>query len=814
MTFAAPLFLLAALAAAIPVVLHLVDRRRVKQAPFPTLRFIKASVQKTRRRKRIQDLLLMLLRAALLFLLAAALARPVLTSFGSLWGNAGTAVVIVLDNSASMGAIDRDRVRLDTAAAAATQILDQLDDGDRVALIPTCGPPFPNAGKMDGTQQSIRQILRQCRPSYERANLALMLRQARKLLDDCDAPNKQIFILTDMQRVSWAEDGGVRAGDRGAVFRSNSVDTLGATAGLPQWCPGIGNVISLYLDPGEYTGGTVNKPRERHGVAATLPPVYSRGAKCFQSWINFRTLLGQAGSGTHQVNPAIQDATADAPSAAQSPSPEPLPPSPVPVIVVDCNREPKPNAAVEQVEIETPAVMVGLPLKVAVTLSNASSIEQQRLVELVVEGVKQAVSPPLELPPRGRAKHEFRLSLQRAGLHRGEVRLIGEDGSKYDDRRFFAIDAGGGIPVAVVKSRRHEIPYLDDAYYIEQALAAGPGGFRLDTFTAGDLADAPLDRFKVVFCVNLPALDAETAARLADYAAGGGNLVWIAGDNVDAEAYNRMNQLSGGRLLPAPLGDARDAAEIEGRDSWHVGFLDGTHAALRNLAAPPSLYESVLVYRHERMAADRATARVLTRLDDGEPLLVERVDGGGRVLMLGVAATASWTNLPLRPIFMPLLVQLTTHLSGADPMRTNLIAGQPLEHGFAAGAGPIEIELIPPDGETLRLQASGRFRYPNTHEVGIYELRVHDAEHRLRTAYAVNFDPAEADPTKIAAGELEEMLGGAPLLIAEDADDLTAIFVRLREGRSLWGTLLAALLILLIFETFVSNRFGGRASAT
>ena len=74
MTFAAPLFLIAALAAAIPVVLHMFNRRRAKELPFPTLRFLKISVEKTRRRKRIHDVLLMLLRAAVLLLIAAGLA--------------------------------------------------------------------------------------------------------------------------------------------------------------------------------------------------------------------------------------------------------------------------------------------------------------------------------------------------------------------------------------------------------------------------------------------------------------------------------------------------------------------------------------------------------------------------------------------------------------------------------------------------------------------------------------------------------------------------------------------------------------------
>lgn len=740
MTFATPWFLLAALAAAIPVVLHLANRRRAKESPFPTLRFLKLSVQKTRRRKRIQDLLLMLLRAALLLLVAAGLARPIVTNFGSLWGDAGTAVVIVLDNSASMGMIDRDRLRLDTAVAAATQILDQLDDGDQVALLPTCGPPFPNAGKMGRTQQSVRQILQQCRPSYERANLALKLRQAGKLLANCNAPNKQIFILTDMQRASWNES------------------------------------------------------------------------------------LAAAGT-------AVPNAKADVPSVAKLQSPAPSPSPLVPIIIVDCNQAPKPNAAVERVTIETPVVMAGLPVKVAVTVLNASTVPRQRLFELTLDGVKQATSPQLELPPGGRAKHEVAISVQQVGLHRGEVRLIGEDGSRYDDRRFFTIDVGRTVPVAVVESRRHEIPYLDDAFYIEQALAADSGGFRLAALSTGDLSDEPLDKYKVVFCVNVPALSNEAATRLADFVAGGGNLVWIVGDNVEAESYNRMDQQTGGRLLPASIANVREATDQTGRDSWHIGFLDEKHSALKNLAEPPSLYESVLVYRHVRMTADETVARVLARLDDGEPLLVERGVGNGRVLMLGVGAAVDWSNLPLRPIFMPLLVQLTSQLSDANRTRTNLTAGQPLEYRLTDGTAADEVELIPPGGEMLRLPIKPRsavapemnaehspesngatdgrgFVYENTHDIGIYELRIADAEHPIRVAYTINFDPAEADPAKIETAELNELLGGAPLLVADDPDDLTATFVQLREGSSLWGPFLLVVLIALVFETFLSNRFG------
>ncbi len=744
MTFAAPLFLLASLAAAIPIALHLISRRKAKESPFSTLRFLKASVEKTRRRQRIHDALLMAIRAAALLLVALGLARPAVTRLGSLWGGAQTAAVIVLDNSASMGAIDGDRPRLETAAASALQILDQLVEGDQAALLPSCGPPLPDAGKFDRTQDSIRQLLGQCRASYERADLPAKLRQARELLARSESPNKQIYVLGDMQRASWEIEGKKGSGVRG--------------------------------------------------------------------------------QGSDAENPK---------------SPIPNPQSPIPLILVDCNRTPKPNVAVQSVDVDAATPLAGVPIKAAVTLQSTSAAAQQRIVELLIDGVRQSSSPELNVPPLGRAKHEFTFALAGAGLHRGEAHLIGQDGLKQDDRRFFIVEVDRGIPVAVVKTRRHEIAYLDDGFYLQRALASGGGAFQVTTLTADRLADESLEKYKVLFCVNLPAPTPETAQRLAAYIAGGGRVVWTCGDNVRPDAYNAMNRQAGGRLLPAPLVDVRVPHPQDRRDSWHVGFLDSNRPALSSLISPPALYESVLVYKHVRMDAKAGDLWTLARLDDGEPLLVERSIGGGRSLMLGTGVHVNWSNLPLRPIFLPLVTRLTLELAEAEPARTSLVAGEPIVLPLPASAKGVE--LIPPSGETLRLFAlrkgtvpfssnengdsppfvdssvltgdsdgatGGRglltFRYANTHEVGVYRVRLLTDPPR-ETAYAVNFDPDETDPAKIDREELRERLGGASVIFADNPDDLSGTFALLREGKSLWTPLLAAVLLVLVFETFWSN---------
>jgi len=723
MTFLAPLFLLAALAAAIPVILHLVHRQKARELPFSTLRFLRISVQKTRRRRRIQDVLLMLLRAAVLVLIAAGLAKPTATTLSALLGGGATsAVAIVLDNSASMAVTDSGKPRFETARGAVDQILRQLRPGDDVALILTGGPLFPEQGKLDPAHEAVPRVLNQCAVSNERADLGIRLAQARAALAESEAPNKQVFIITDMQRLSW--------------------DGL---------------------------------KKEDETPAEEAPPE------------------------------AVE--AAEAAEKARK----------IPVIVVDCNRDPQPNVAIQGIAIEAAVPIAGVPIKATVELYNAAATPQPRLVELYLDDVKEATSPVLSVGPESRASHVFQFTFQRGGLHRGEARLAGDDGSKLDDRRFFSMEVDQGIPVAVVTPQKHEIPYLDESFYVQQALApAGGGGsaIRSTVVTAKDLLSEPLSGYAVVFCVNVPAPSAEAGERLRKYVQAGGHLVWFCGDNVDPNAYNQLSRQAEGDLLPAPLLAVRAANAAAARDSWHVASLDKKHRALEHLVEPPSLYQSILVYKHVRMdAGASAGAWVLARLDDGEPILVQRRVGRGSVTMLGTGAHVGWTNLPLRPIFLPLLTRLTFDLAGGEQAFHTALAGSPLVLEFPEERQPITVEVVPPAGTQNRLASKAEppqpgqvFRYADTHDLGFYALRPLEGARTKPVVFSVNVDPDEAVTAKIDREELKERFGRVDVVFADDPEDLSGTFKTLREGQSLWTPFLAAVLIVLVFETFLSNR--------
>ncbi len=82
LTFATPAMLVGLLAAAIPLVLHLLAAMRAPARPFPSLRFLQMSMQQTARRRHVQHWLLLILRSVMLGLLALAVAEPISKAIG------------------------------------------------------------------------------------------------------------------------------------------------------------------------------------------------------------------------------------------------------------------------------------------------------------------------------------------------------------------------------------------------------------------------------------------------------------------------------------------------------------------------------------------------------------------------------------------------------------------------------------------------------------------------------------------------------------------------------------------------------------
>ncbi|PWB61125.1 MAG: hypothetical protein C3F17_13450 [Bradyrhizobiaceae bacterium] len=206
MTFLNPLVLFGLAAAAIPVLIHLLSRRKLRTIDFSSLRFLKELQQTSIKRLRIRQMLLLILRVLLIVSVVLAFARPVLRgSVAGILGNEGaSSVIILLDDSPSMGVRNERGEIFARARDAAAEILALCRENDRVilstlsatALGDTLGPP--------GTPAAALATLRSLTVAKTSVPLSTALKKARRTLSIASTANREIYVLTDVQATQCA----------------------------------------------------------------------------------------------------------------------------------------------------------------------------------------------------------------------------------------------------------------------------------------------------------------------------------------------------------------------------------------------------------------------------------------------------------------------------------------------------------------------------------------------------------------------------------------------------------------------------------
>lgn len=204
MTFLNPLLLFGTAAVAAPIVIHMLMNRRVHPVAWAAMRFLRTSVQRNRKRRNIEDILLLLLRCFLLALLALALARPALRGAGGAGGigKGSETAVIALDNSYSMGRTDGGPTRFDQARQAAEQVIDSLQGGSSVAVLLFSDTVRGVIPEPTFDLNLARKIVRDAQISDRATDVQPALQQALETLRPHSGV-REIYCITDGQANGW-----------------------------------------------------------------------------------------------------------------------------------------------------------------------------------------------------------------------------------------------------------------------------------------------------------------------------------------------------------------------------------------------------------------------------------------------------------------------------------------------------------------------------------------------------------------------------------------------------------------------------------
>lgn len=217
MSFLNGAILIGMLAALLPVIIHLLNRRKARVIDWGAMRFLELSVASRGRKVLLEEVILLALRTLLLAALVFALARPLLVNrYFAGPGGSGQDVIVLLDGSMSMAALPQvsgqsgdDAAKsnyFEQAKGAAVQAVDQLAPGDAVAVVLAGSVPRGLTEGLTFDRDAAKAAIREARVTDGAMNVPQCLALAAKMLSAGKNNHKQVIVVTDGRSHGWRTD--------------------------------------------------------------------------------------------------------------------------------------------------------------------------------------------------------------------------------------------------------------------------------------------------------------------------------------------------------------------------------------------------------------------------------------------------------------------------------------------------------------------------------------------------------------------------------------------------------------------------------
>jgi hypothetical protein len=212
-------------------------------------------------------------------------------------------------------------------------------------------------------------------------------------------------------------------------------------------------------------------------------------------------------------------------------------------------------------------------------------------------------------------------------------------------------------------------------------------------------------------------------------------------------------------------------------------------------------------------------ARVIARFSDGSPAWVETRLGRGRAIVVAHGAGVEGSTLPYKPAFVLLMHQAVAYLAQDPDAARRLTVGdrlvKTLERPATGDPRPTtSVVLTEPSGAKTTLTASvlaservPSVRYDRTERAGHYVLTAHGTQEPI-DVFAVNLPRGEGDLRPMSRAALAQRIPEARFTWIDPNQPLSAALRQARLGLELWRPLVITVLVLMLLESFLAQRFG------
>lgn len=757
---------LGTLAFVVPLAIHLLFRSRFRSMDWGAMFLLRDVVEANRRRMQWHHWILLALRCAIPLLLALAMARPLISSMKAMPGSQPISLIMVLDDSRSMSGVQRTSDTLATVNA----LLDSLSRQDEVILIPSSQL---DATVAKGSVQDARDQLREVRFDGVSASLDQMVAAARRACSDASHPFRRIVICSD--------------------FQENVLD----------------GVSSERLE-------------------------------------------------------SLADSV-----ASMNPKPE------IDFLNIAANEDPglTGNVVVESIEVDNPAILVDRKVRLSATIRNDSDAAITGLRCIWAIDGKDAHTESISISPRSTTPVRWSHAFDVVGGASVTLSVQHDDALVADNRRRMAVDvmrqvrvwlvdgdpstrplesetdflkvalspfafraSGSGKPVVRTRSKKNQRDQLPQDIVSTKAFSLSSFQRALKELSEKQDEDAP-DLLVFANVKQVPDIDS--------YLASGGSVLVFDGDQIDSESWRDCVWLPG---KPFETTDATDPIRIEPPGGRYApwSLLGG---------AGESLFDAVEIQRLRTLEPRDQQTSTLLRTESGQPLVMQRAfiwgesgisgDSGipgeaggekptdddsakksvGRVVQFALPCDTAWSNLPLRPVFLPLIQQLVLDLAGTPDQ----LDGPPGTVFNITDSGPSGESSQPttwrvslPNGETTTVSGSGSdgVRFSQTNRVGVYRFTSIDNDSTLDatsqttgmgSVRVVEVPAAESVLRPIVPELLDRAIAKLGGQTFAGADQWIASARTDRFGMEIWRPLMMLLLAVMVMEILWQQRGGTKA---
>jgi hypothetical protein len=495
--------------------------------------------------------------------------------------------------------------------------------------------------------------------------------------------------------------------------------------------------------------------------------------------------------------------------------------------VIDVGVESPRNDAVVDLQLSGQLLSNGSPLEVQARIAH-SGAATSRTLRLLLESQDPSgpilVDGQLQLPPatvRGKQTVElerdsaqvvkFNLAALELGTHHGYVEVEGDDNLPLDNRRYFTVHVRPPWPVLVVAPQDAISQFLTETLAPYEFRETGRARFTCTTIRPEQLADQPLRDYAAVALLDPAPMPDTTWQSLRQYVERGGGLALFLGRN--ASEASEFNSAAAAELLPAPI--LRQWRDEDGLQLAPRNFDHPVLSVFQDLRSTVP-WSAMPIFRHWVVGPLADGSRVVLSFSNNKPALLERRIGEGLVSLMTTPISEAEANnqRPWNRIgnsldswpFLVLVDRLFLTLVRSNTALLNCSVGQTARLPWG-GVGTERIPLLTPRGDWQEVTASdGEIRVLLTEVPGAYRLKV-PADTPTPHGFSANL-PAEASRLdRVTQDQLTTALGQDRFRLAHNEQEIVREIDQARIGREFYPLLLPVLVLMMLLEYVLANRF-------